>query len=164
MQPHLQRVEGQRFADGNGEFAVEHELFGHEAAAFPGAGRRRIGRIEAADGGTLFMDDIDSMPLSLQTRLVRVLEDRAVIPLGANTPRQVDFRVVAAAKVDLGEMAARDAQVRDTLLTVLGHKTVQELTDIGARDSLKSELKGAVSGILPEGVVRGIYLPQFVIQ
>lgn len=62
------------------------------------------------------------------------------------------------------EMASRDAQVRDALLTVLGHKTVEELTDISARDSLKSELKGAVSGILPEGVVRGIYLPQFVIQ
>jgi len=95
------------------ESLLEHELFGHEAAAFAGAGRRRIGRIEAADGGTLFMDDIDSMPLSLQTRLVRVLEDRAVIPLGANTPRPVDFRVVAAAKVDLGEMAARDAFRKD---------------------------------------------------
>jgi two-component system C4-dicarboxylate transport response regulator DctD len=92
---------------------LEHELFGHEAAAFQGASRRRIGRIEAADGGTLFMDDIESMPLSLQTRLVRVLEDRAVIPLGANTPRAVDFRVVAAAKVDLGEMAARDCFRKD---------------------------------------------------
>lgn len=62
------------------------------------------------------------------------------------------------------EMEARDAQVRDALLTVLGHKTVEQLTDIAARDSLKSELKTAVSGIVPEGTVQGVYLPQFVIQ
>lgn len=95
------------------ESLLEHELFGHEAAAFQGAGRRRIGRIEAADAGTLFLDDIESMPLALQTRLVRVLEDRAVTPLGANVPRSVDFRVVAASKVDLGDMAARDAFRKD---------------------------------------------------
>ena len=53
------------------------------------------------------------MPLALQTRLVRVLEDRAVTPLGANMPRAVDFRVVAVSKVDLGEMAARDAFRKD---------------------------------------------------
>lgn len=92
---------------------MEHELFGHEAAAFQGAGRRRIGRIEAADAGTLFLDDIESMPLLLQTRLVRVLEDRAVTPLGANVPRPVDFRVVAASKVDLGVMAASEAFRKD---------------------------------------------------
>lgn len=87
---------------------LESELFGHEAAAFQGALRRRIGRIEAAHSGTLFLDDIESMPLSLQTRLLRVLEDRSVTPLGANVPRPVDFRVVAASKVDLGELAARE--------------------------------------------------------
>jgi two-component system C4-dicarboxylate transport response regulator DctD len=90
------------------EGLMESELFGHEAAAFQGALRRRAGRIEAADNGTLFLDDIESMPLALQTRLLRVLEDRAVTPLGANAPRPVNFRVVAASKVDLGEMAARD--------------------------------------------------------
>ena len=87
---------------------LESELFGHEAAAFQGAVRRRIGRIEAAHSGTLFLDDIESMPLALQTRLLRVLEDRAVTPLGANVPRSIDFRVVAASKVDLGELAARE--------------------------------------------------------
>lgn len=61
-------------------------------------------------------------------------------------------------------MEARDAQVRDAVLTVLGQKTVEELTDIARRDSLKTELKTAVSGMFPEGTVRGIYLPQFVIQ
>ncbi|HEX6925018.1 MAG TPA: flagellar basal body-associated FliL family protein [Longimicrobiaceae bacterium] len=62
------------------------------------------------------------------------------------------------------QMGARDAQVRDALLSVLGHKTVEQLTDITARDSLKSELKDAVSGFFPEGTIRAIYLPQFVIQ
>ncbi|WP_116812293.1 sigma-54-dependent transcriptional regulator [Steroidobacter cummioxidans] len=87
---------------------LESELFGHEAAAFQGAVRRRIGRIEAAHSGTLFLDDIESMPLALQTRLLRVLEDRSVTPLGANVPRPIDFRVVAASKVDLGDLAARE--------------------------------------------------------
>lgn len=64
----------------------------------------------------------------------------------------------------LTELQARDAQVRDALLTVLGHKTVEQLTDITARDSLKVELKDAVSGFFPEGTIRAIYLPQFVIQ
>lgn len=87
---------------------LESELFGHEAAAFQGAVRRRIGRIEAAHSGTLFLDDIESMPLALQTRLLRVLEDRSVTPLGANVPRPIDFRVVAASKVDLGDLSARE--------------------------------------------------------
>ena len=62
------------------------------------------------------------------------------------------------------QMESRDAQVRDAVLTVLGHKTVDQLTDVSARDSLKNELKSSVAGIVPEGAVRGIYLPQFVIQ
>ena len=62
------------------------------------------------------------------------------------------------------EMKTRDAQVRDALLTVLGHKTVEDLTNIVARDTLKVELKAAVSELFPEGTVTAIYLPQFVIQ
>ena len=94
------------------EGLMESELFGHEAA-FQGASRRRVGRIEAAAGGILFLDDIESMPLALQTRLLRVIEDRAVTPLGSNVPRPLDLRVVAASKVDLGELAAREAFRRD---------------------------------------------------
>ena len=85
------------------EGLVESELFGHEAGAFPGAVRRRVGRIEAADRGTLFLDDIENVPLSVQRKLLRVLEEREITPLGANEVRGVDFRVVAATKVDLGE-------------------------------------------------------------
>jgi len=95
------------------EGLMEHEFFGYEAAAFQGALRRRIGRIEAADSGTLFLDDIESMPLSLQTRLVRVLEDRAITPLGTNVPRAVNFRVVAASKVDLNDLATRESFRKD---------------------------------------------------
>ncbi len=86
---------------------VESELFGHEAGAFTGALKRRIGRIEHAQGGTLFLDEIESMPLPLQVKLLRVLQERTVEPLGTNEVRPVDMRVVAATKVDLGQAAAQ---------------------------------------------------------
>ena len=86
---------------------VESELFGHEAGAFTGALKRRIGRIEHAQGGTLFLDEIESMPLPLQVKLLRVLQERTVEPLGTNEVRPVDMRVVAATKVDLGLEAAQ---------------------------------------------------------
>lgn len=78
--------------------------------------------------------------------------------------------LMASVSFELSEEAAlegmksRDAQVRDALLTVLGRKTVEDLTDIAGRDSLKSEMQTAVSAMFPKGTVRGIYLPQFVIQ
>ncbi|MGU3383357.1 sigma-54-dependent transcriptional regulator [Methylobacterium sp. D53M] len=86
---------------------VESELFGHEAGAFTGALKRRVGRIEHAQGGTLFLDEIESMPLPLQVKLLRVLQERTVEPLGTNEVRPVDMRVVAATKVDLGQAAAQ---------------------------------------------------------
>ncbi|WAJ31379.1 sigma-54-dependent transcriptional regulator [Antarcticirhabdus aurantiaca] len=89
------------------ETVMESELFGHEAGAFTGAQKRRIGRIEHSSGGTLFLDEIESMPPALQVKLLRVLETRSVDPLGTNQARSVDLRVVAAAKVDLGDPAQR---------------------------------------------------------
>lgn len=89
------------------ESVIEAELFGHEAGAFTGAQKKRIGRIEYASGGTLFLDEIESMPLSAQVKMLRVLEKREVSPLGVNEVRPVDLRVVAAAKVDLGNPAER---------------------------------------------------------
>ncbi len=89
------------------ESVIESELFGFEAGAFTGAQKRRIGRIEHSDGGTLFLDEIESMPPALQVKLLRVLETRRVEPLGTNESRVVDLRVVAAAKVDLSDPAAR---------------------------------------------------------
>ncbi len=87
------------------ESVVESELFGHEKGAFTGADRRRVGRIAHSSGGTLFLDEIESMPLGLQVKLLRVLQDRVVQPLGTNEAVPVDLRVVAAAKLDLAQEA-----------------------------------------------------------
>lgn len=89
------------------ETVIESELFGHEPGAFTGAQKKRVGRIEHASGGTLFLDEIESMPLSTQVKMLRVLEMREVSPLGTNENRPVDLRVVAAAKLDLGNPAER---------------------------------------------------------
>lgn len=83
------------------ESVMESELFGHEAGAFTGALKKRIGKIEFASGGTLFLDEIESMPATLQVRLLRVLQERSLQRVGGNLDIKVDIRVVAAAKIDL---------------------------------------------------------------
>jgi two-component system C4-dicarboxylate transport response regulator DctD len=97
------------------EGGVESELFGHEMGAFNGALRKRIGRIEAADRGTLFLDEIESLPAAAQGKLLRVLEEREIAPLGTNEIRGVDLRVLAASKLDLGEQAQRGGFRADLL-------------------------------------------------
>lgn len=89
------------------EQILESELFGHETGAFTGAQKRRVGRIEHSSGGTLFLDEIESMPQASQVQMLRVLEMREVTPLGTNEVRPVDLRVIAAAKVDLGNPLER---------------------------------------------------------
>ncbi|MBY3170800.1 sigma-54-dependent transcriptional regulator [Rhizobium laguerreae] len=89
------------------ETVIESELFGHEAGAFTGAQKRRTGRIEHASGGTLFLDEIESMPAATQIKMLRVLEMREITPLGTNEVRPVDLRVVAAAKIDIGDPSVR---------------------------------------------------------
>ncbi|WP_137129534.1 sigma-54 dependent transcriptional regulator [Rhizobium sp. FY34] len=89
------------------EQIMESELFGHEPGAFTGAQKRRVGRIEHSSGGTLFLDEIESMAQATQVHMLRVLEMREVTPLGTNEVRPVDLRVVAAAKLDLGDPAQR---------------------------------------------------------
>jgi len=96
------------------ESMIESELFGHEAGAFTGAKARRIGKFEHAHGGTLFLDEIESMPAPAQVRLLRVLQERAIERLGSNQVVPLDFRVVAATKVDLRE-AASAGQFREDL-------------------------------------------------
>lgn len=85
------------------ENLFESEIFGHEAHAFTGAGKRRIGKIEHANGGSLFLDEIESMPLNLQIKLLRVLQEHSLERLGSNQPIDVDCRVIAATKADLDE-------------------------------------------------------------
>lgn len=80
---------------------IESELFGHELGAFAGALRRRVGHVERAHNGSLFLDEVESMPLGVQVKMLRVLEEREVHPIGANEPRVLDLRILAAAKEDL---------------------------------------------------------------
>lgn len=87
------------------ESVIESELFGHEAGSFTGANKKRIGKIEYASGGTLFLDEIESMPASLQVRLLRVLQERTLQRLGGNSDINVDIRVIAASKADLRQAA-----------------------------------------------------------
>ena len=89
------------------ETLIESELFGHEAGAFPGAMRARYGKFEHARGGTVLLDEIGSMPLDLQARLLRVIQERTITRLGSNEAVPLDVRFVAASKADLeAEVAA----------------------------------------------------------
>ena len=87
------------------ENLIESELFGHEAGAFTGAEKRRIGKIEYAHKGTLFLDELESMPMALQVKLLRVLEEQRVERLGSNQVQNVDVRIIAATKADLKQLS-----------------------------------------------------------
>ena len=88
---------------------LESELFGHARGAYTGAVQERAGLIAQADGGTLFLDEIGDMPALMQAKLLRVLQEREVMPLGASRPLPVDVRVVAATHRDLAAMVADGA-------------------------------------------------------
>jgi DNA-binding NtrC family response regulator len=85
------------------ESLIESELFGYERGAFTGASKRRIGRFEAANGGTLLLDEIGELPLSFQVKLLRVLQERQIERLGSNRPVDVDLRIVSASLRPLEE-------------------------------------------------------------
>ncbi len=89
------------------ENIIESELFGAEQGAYTGADKKRIGKFEYANGGTLFLDEIESTPMALQIKLLRVLEERKVVRLGANEGIELDVRVIAATKVDLLELCEK---------------------------------------------------------
>ncbi|HTH61749.1 MAG TPA: sigma-54-dependent Fis family transcriptional regulator [Paraburkholderia sp.] len=122
------------------ESLIESELFGYAPGAFTGARRHGArGKIAMADGGTLFLDEIGDMPLALQTRLLRVLADGVVVPLGSETPVRVDCDVICATHRDLVRMSAEHAFREDlyyrlsgavlTLPPLRGRRDVRTLID-----------------------------------
>jgi transcriptional regulator with GAF, ATPase, and Fis domain len=96
------------------ETLIESELFGHERGAFTGAIKDRPGRFELAQGGTIFLDDVDDVPLSMQVKLLRVLQNRVIERLGGTRQIPVDVRVITGSKRDLRGLVA-DAKFRDDL-------------------------------------------------
>jgi two-component system response regulator HydG len=96
------------------ENLLDDELFGHEAGAFTGADKTRKGRFEHANGGTLFLDEIGDMPLNLQAKLLKVLENKEVIRIGSNEPIRVDVRLISATHRDL-EAAVAEGKFRADL-------------------------------------------------
>lgn len=96
------------------ETLFESEIFGHEPGAFTSAGKKRIGKIEHADRGTLMLDEIESMPLAYQIKLLRALQERKIERLGSNVEIPVDFRIVAATKYDLKALS-RQGKFREDL-------------------------------------------------
>jgi transcriptional regulator of acetoin/glycerol metabolism len=127
------------------EALIESELFGYKPGAFTGARREGMkGTILQASGGTLFLDEIGDMPLALQTRLLRVLEEHEVVPLGADKPRKVDLRVICASHQNLRSMISR-GRFREDLYYRLNGITLElpRLADRTDKDQLIRKLLGA---------------------
>jgi two-component system, NtrC family, response regulator HydG len=106
------------------ENLLDDELFGHEPGAFTGADRLRKGRFEYANGGTLFLDEVGDMPLPLQAKLLRVLENGEVFRIGSNEPVKVNVRLLSATNHDL-EAAIADKQFREDLYYRLKVTTIR---------------------------------------
>ncbi|MBX3354912.1 MAG: sigma-54-dependent Fis family transcriptional regulator [Phycisphaeraceae bacterium] len=111
-------------AAGQSESLLEDQLFGHVRGAFTGADRDREGVFEYADGGTLFLDEIGDMPLTMQPKLLRVLELGEVIRLGSNEPRKTDVRFISATNKDLRGMSAAGRFREDLYFRLKGAEIV----------------------------------------
>lgn len=146
------------------ENLLESELFGHVKGAFTGADRDKKGLFELADGGTLFLDEVGEAPLSIQAKLLRVLQEGEIWPVGATKPRTVDVRVVSATHRDLERMV-REGGFRQDLFYRLHVYPVRmpalrerrEDIPLLARhflDRYAREFGRAVTGFVPEAVER----------
>ena len=96
------------------ETLLESEIFGHEKGSFTGANTQKLGRFELADSGTIFLDEINNMPLSLQVKLLRILQKQPFYRVGGETPIKVDVRIIAASNTDI-EQAVKDGKLREDL-------------------------------------------------
>jgi len=142
------------------ESLLESELFGYDDGAFTGSRRGgRVGLIEAAQHGTLFLDEIGEMPLALQTRLLRVLEEREVTRVGASRPTPVDLRVIAATHCDLDALASsggfrRDLFYRLNVLRLRLPALRDHADDIAmlAQAFLRSDARRARDGFDPDAI------------
>src|SRR5207237_3848348 len=105
------------------ENLLESELFGHERGAFTGADRRRIGKFEQVSGGTLFLDEVGDMPLGLQAKILRVLQEQAFERVGGNETVQTDVRLIAASNRDL-KARSEEGKFRPDLYYRLGVFTI----------------------------------------
>src|SRR4051794_11216203 len=137
------------------ESLIESELFGYTAGAFTGARREGMrGRIAQSSGGTLFLDEIGDMPLPLQTRLLRVLEEQEVIPLGSETAVKLDLRVICASHRNLRELLAR-GMFREDLYYRLNGITL-ELPALAARRDKEALIRKCIASEIPSGTSASI--------
>jgi transcriptional regulator of acetoin/glycerol metabolism len=137
------------------ESLIESELFGYVSGAFTGARREGMrGRIAQSSGGTLFLDEIGDMPVTMQSRLLRVLEDHEVTPLGSEAAINVDLRVICASHRDLRDMIARN-QFREDLYYRLNGITL-ELPSLAKRRDLESLIRKCIANESADGEVVSI--------
>ena len=131
------------------ENVLESELFGHVKGAFTGADRDRIGRFQYANGGTLFLDEIGDMPISIQVKLLRVLETGEIVRVGTNDPIKVNVRLISATNRDLADAIA-EGKFRQDLYHRL--KVVSVKMPASARASRRHP---ALDRLFPQGVLGG---------
>jgi len=142
------------------ESLIESELFGYRQGAFTGARREGMrGKILQSSGGTLFLDEIGDMPLLLQTRLLRVLEEQEVVPLGTETPVKVDLRIISASHRNLRDMIGR-AEFREDLYYRLNGITL-ELPSLAARTDKERLIREFLAAETSDGRPAAIEMAAF---
>jgi two-component system response regulator GlrR len=143
------------------ENLLESELFGHEKGSFTGATRAHDGLFMAADGGTLMLDEIGDMPMRLQVKLLRVLQENAIRPVGSNDPTPVNVRVISATHRDLQQLMAA-GQFREDLYYRLNVVHIEMPPLSRRREDIPMLVAHFLAQIARESGVRKIYAPEAV--
>lgn len=140
------------------ETLIESELFGYSKGAFTDAKSDKIGLIECADGGTLFLDEIGDLPLNLQSKLLRVIENKEILPIGTTKPRKVDFRLICATNKNLYKLQ-KENKFRDDLF----HRISTLVIELPPLRERAEEIPLFVEKYLNE-VRQGLYLAPEVME